>query len=332
MSSAVSAPAPTRVRPRRIVALDVLRGVALCGIALVNVGPVTHFGSALEPTAPTLDDAGGWLQLLVHQRFFPIFTLLFGTGFSLLAESAARRGVRPRVVLARRLLVLLPLGVLHQWLHPGEALLPYALVGLVVLLPSTWLPRYVVAGLAVVAVPAALALGGGQLLIPALFLLGSALVRCGVVARVETSPRAVGVLLVISAAVAVPTVPAQTRDLIDSGFSVVSAVAGLALAGVYVSALLLALHTPARRVLVAVFSPLGRMALTNYVSATLLMLAGGALLDLTRSRSWGLLLGMTAGILVLQAVWSALWLRRFAQGPLEHLWRWATWGQRPRGG
>ena len=330
-SPALSPSTAPPVRSRRIVALDVLRGVALCGIALVNVGPLTRFASAYTPTAPTLDDASGWLQLLVQQRFFPIFSLLFGVGFSLLAESAARRGARPRVVLARRLLVLLPLGALHQWLQPGEALLFYAVAGLVVLLPSTWLPRPVLVALAVAATPAALAVGGGLALVPAMFLLGSALVRCGLVARVETSPRAVAVLLLTSAAVAVPTARAQAHDLAGSGFSTVSAVAGLALAGVYVSAVLLALRTPLRRALVAVFAPLGRMALTNYVSATLLMLLGGNLLDLPRSRSWGLLLGMTAAVLVLQAVWSVLWLRRSPQGPLEHLWRRATWGRRPGG-
>lgn len=306
-----------------------LRGVALCGIALANVAPVSHFGYALTPTAPTLDDASGWLHLLVHQRFFPIFSLLFGIGFSLMVESAQRRGARPRVVLARRLLVLLPIGALHQWLHPGEALLFYAVVGLVVLLPSTWLPRQVVAGLAVVTVPAALALGGGIVLIPAMFLLGSALVRYGVIARLESSVAAVVAVLLVSTAVAVPTLLAQTRDLTSSGFSVASAVAGTAMAGVYVSVVLLALHTPARGALVAVLAPLGRMALTNYLSATLLMLAGGALLDLPSSRSWSELLGMTVGILVLQIVWSVVWLRHHRQGPLEHLWRWATWGHRP---
>ncbi|WP_203417647.1 DUF418 domain-containing protein [Kineococcus radiotolerans] len=294
----------------------------------MNVGPLTHFASAAGPQPLTLHDAGGWLQLLVQQRFFPLFSLLFGIGFSLLFQSAARRGARPRVVLARRLLVLLPLGAVHQWLQPGEALLPYAVVGLLVLLPSSWLPTRLLAVLAALAVPAALATGGGLVLIPALFLVGSALVRCGAIARLESSPRAVAVLLALSAAVAVPTVLAQASDLAASGFSIVSALAGLALAGVYASTVLLALRTRLRRPLVAVFAPLGRMALTNYVSATLLLLAAGHLLNLPASRSWNEMLGATVFVLVLQLLWSALWLRRFRQGPLEHLWRWATWGTR----
>ena len=113
----------------------------LCGILLVNIRPVTSFGYALGPDGgTTLADPSGWLQLLVQQRFFPILALLFGIGFALLMESARARGRRPRVVLVRRLLVLL-LGVLHQLVHRGEAPASYAVVGLLVPLPSTWLPR-----------------------------------------------------------------------------------------------------------------------------------------------------------------------------------------------
>lgn len=96
----------------------------MTGIAFVNVAPVTHFGTNRDPVATNLADASGWLQLFVQQRFFPLFSLLFGISFSLLIASAKRRGVGPRLVLARRLLVLLPMGVLHQMFHPGEALTP----------------------------------------------------------------------------------------------------------------------------------------------------------------------------------------------------------------
>jgi CubicO group peptidase (beta-lactamase class C family) len=69
----------------------------------------------------------------------------------------------------------------------------------------------------------------------------------------------------------------------------------------------------------AVFTPLGKMALTNYVAAAPLMLAAGALFDLPNSTSWTLLLSIVVGILVLQWIASTLWLRAFTQGPLEGL-------------
>ncbi|GAB7192019.1 hypothetical protein NUM3379_27280 [Kineococcus sp. NUM-3379] len=312
----------------RLAALDVLRGFALCGILLVNIGPVAHFGYDVPHGPPTLDDAGGWLQLLVQQRFHPVFALLFGAGFSLFLASAARRSARPRVVLLRRLLVLLPLGVLHQFWHPGEALVFYAVIGLLVLLPSTWLPRWTVALGAAVLVPAALTTGGGVALVPGVFLLGSALVRYGVVARVEDST---GIPLLLFAGFAAASVPAlawQLQDLAGSGFTASSAVAGFLLAGAYVSGVLVLLRTPLRGFLRALFTPLGRTALTNYVAATPVVVLAGHVLDLSHSRSWTELLLVAVGVLAVQWVLSVLWLRRFRQGPLEWLWRCATWGRR----
>ena len=314
----------------RIAALDVLRGFALCGILLVNIGPTTTFQYGVPHGLPTLADPSGWLQLLVQQRFFPIFSLLFGMGFSLLLESAQRRAARPRLVLLRRLLVLLPLGALHQLLQPGEALLPYAIFGLLVLLPSSWLPRWAVALAAAVLLPSIVALtGGGLYLIPAMFLLGSALVRYGVVDRMGTSTSGAAILFALFAAASVPAVAWQLTDLADSDFSLSSAVAGLTLAGAYVTGVLLLLRTPLQRLLTAAFVPLGRMALTNYMTATPLMLLAGHLLDWRHSTAWSQVLLIGAAILLAQWGLSTLWLRHFRQGPVEYLWRWATWLERP---
>ena len=223
---------------------------------------------------------------------------------------------------------MIPLGIIHQILQPGEALLPYAIVGLVILLPSSWLPRWAVAVLGEVSLVPAVVFGGGFLLIPSMFLIGSALVRYGVVDRAENAPRARGVFFAVSAAIAIPTLILQARDITSSGFSIVSTVAGLALGGVYISLVLLALHTPIRGALAAVFAPLGRMALTNYIGATILMLIGGLILDLPHSTSWTATVLLAAGILIIQELLSALWLRHYTQGPLEYLWRWVTWGSR----
>ncbi|WP_245646127.1 ABC transporter permease [Nocardiopsis trehalosi] len=164
---------------RRIAALDVLRGFALCGILLANIQLIANADTSVE--APPLGGAHVWIGL-------PIFSLLFGIGFALLLDSAAERAPRPRLVLLRRLLALLGFGLPHMLLWRGEILTVYAVVGLLVLLPASWLPRWAVAGLAAAAVPTALvAGGGGPLLIAGLFLLGSALVRYGVVDRIERS-------------------------------------------------------------------------------------------------------------------------------------------------
>lgn len=78
-------------------------------------------------------------------------------------------------------------------------------MGLIVLLPSTWLPRRAVAVGGVVALSVALfVFGGGTLSIPGMFLIGSALVWYGVIARIEHSTRGALALFGLFAAVAVP--------------------------------------------------------------------------------------------------------------------------------
>jgi uncharacterized membrane protein YeiB len=309
-------------RPR-LVALDVLRGFALCEILLANIQLMADGASAVV-TQP-MGDWDPWLGL-------PIFSLLFGIGFSLLLHSAADRAPRPRLVLLRRLLALLAIGLVHLLLWPGEVLTSYAVVGLLVLLPSTWLPRLAVAGLAAAFVPAALIAGGGPLLIAGLFLLGSALVRYGVIEQIERSTRGPALLglgfAVGTAAVLWVRAAAQTgADAMQP--SVTSTLADLLLAGLYVCGVLVLLRTPLRPVLQAVFAPLGRMALTNYLTATLLVLAAAHILGLPIGRSSTVAHLAAGAVLVVQWLCCVLWLRGYRQGPVEWLWRWATWARRP---
>ncbi|MET8054220.1 MULTISPECIES: DUF418 domain-containing protein [unclassified Streptosporangium] len=321
-------------RPR-IAALDVLRGFALCGILLVNVKPIANVDVGHVVVDSPAGPEGAWPGLLLDQRFFPIFSLLFGIGFSLLLNSAVDRAAAPRTLLLRRLLVLLGMGLAHMFLlWRGDILTVYAVIGLLVLLPSTWLPRWAVAGLAPVLLAAPLIAGqNGIVLVPGLFLLGSALVGYGVIDRMEQSTRVPAVLGLVFAAGAVPALWWQVGlagDTNDPGFGLSMAVAGLLLAGVYVCVLLVLLRTPLRPALRAVFAPLGRMALTNYLTATILVLATGRVLG-GSPESWSPATVFLIAGAILSAQWllSTLWLRRYRYGPLEWLWRWATWAQRP---
>jgi uncharacterized protein len=75
----------------------------------------------------------------------------------------------------------------------------------------------------------------------------------------------------------------------------------------------------------------GRMALTNYLMHSVICLfiftgAGfGLVNDLERSSLYLIVLA----IRVLQLALSPWWLERFAFGPVEWLWRWLTYGDRP---
>ncbi|MEU6266700.1 DUF418 domain-containing protein [Saccharopolyspora shandongensis] len=308
---------------KRIVELDVLRGFALCGILLVNIPPMMHMDRSVDYQVLPVPHV---FDMFVQQRFFPIFSLLFGVGFGLFLASAGQRSAHPRVVFLRRLVVLAGLGIVHQFLQPGEALLPYAILGLVVLLPMSFLPWWanLPIGAALIAASTTFA-SGGISLVPGMMLTGFALAQSGLPA---TLYRRAGQIAIVFAAAVVASagfLVLQEQNPLNAGFTHSSAAAGLFMAVAYATGLLLLMRTPARRALSAVLEPLGRMALTNYVTATLLVLLLGPLAGLWESAAWSTLIALAAGILVVQIVWSRLWLAHFRYGPLEWVWRCATW-------
>lgn len=310
-------------RPR-IIALDVLRGFALCEILLANIQLMATGNSAV--VAQPMGDWDPWLGL-------PIFSLLFGIGFALLLDSAASRVPRPRMVLLRRLGALLAIGLVHMLLWPGEILTDYAVIGILVLLPSTWLPRWAMAGLSATLIPAALIFGGGgPLLIAGLFLLGSALVRYGVIEQIERSTRGpllLGLVFAAGLASALWVQAGMRAAGVMTYLPSTSSLADLLLVGVYVCGLLILLRTPLRPALQFAFAPMGRMALTNYLTATLLVLAARHILGLPIGQSLTTAYWTAGAILAAQWLFCTLWLRRYRQGPIEWLWRWATWAHRP---
>ena len=330
-------PAPDDVSTAgpRIHALDTLRGFALCGILIINIYQQVVFRGAAAGTAPQLPTA---VQLLFYERFYPIFSILFGVGFGIFLRRAAMRTDRPRLVLARRLVVLLGIGVLHYLVHPGEALTAYAVAGLLVLLPLSYL-----GGRTALAVAIVLLLVGGQVVIgfgpiPGLLALGYALAMLDVPAALEHRTRRVAVAFVVFAALTAVWIVLVLRDVErpfvnvtggpGGGVSLLDPLAGIVTGLAYCCGLLLLLRTPAGPVLSAVLAPMGRMALTNYLSATVLFLVAGPLLGIDSTADLPAIVGLTVGIIVVQAVWSAWWLRRFRYGPAEWAWRCLTWWRR----
>jgi len=86
-----------------------------------------------------------------------------------------------------------------------------------------------------------------------------------------------------------------------------------------------------RPAVLAPFAAVGRMALTNYllqsVIGTLIFYSYG--LGLFGSLGPAVLLPIALGIFAVQVPLSFLWLKRFRYGPVEWLWRGATYGRLP---
>ena len=121
----------------RIAFFDVLRGVALFGILIVNV---FSFGADSIAWAGPLDRAFWTLKHTIFEsKFWALYSLLFGIGFYL--QSLSPTYTLGRAV--RRLLVLMALGCLHGLFFEGDILMLYAELGLILLLlhrlPNHWL-------------------------------------------------------------------------------------------------------------------------------------------------------------------------------------------------
>ncbi len=122
----------------RIEVIDILRGVALFGILLVNMEaygwPLFMDGAREWERLP--DRLTDWLiRFLAEGKFYPLFAFLFGFGMAVQMARTQARGARFLPLYTRRLVVLLLIGAAHALLlWAGDILVPYALLGFILML------------------------------------------------------------------------------------------------------------------------------------------------------------------------------------------------------
>ena len=137
---AAAEPIPLTPVPRqeRIAAMDVLRGIAVLGIFLINMplylAPEAGFfdweNNALwSNSADRL--ATLFIYIFAQGKFYTLFSFLFGLGFGIqMLRAEERHSLNFLTIYRRRLFVLLAIGVLHFTLiWWGDVLHVYALLG-----------------------------------------------------------------------------------------------------------------------------------------------------------------------------------------------------------
>jgi uncharacterized protein len=385
----------------RIIAIDVLRGVALLGILIMNIQAFAMiFAAYLNPTA--YGDLTGvnylvWLlgHLLADQKFMTIFAMLFGAGVVLLTERQAQAGGKPARYHYRRTIVLILIGLLHAYmLWDGDILVTYGICALVVYFFRRLSPRWLLpAGFLLLCVPSVIylviglslpswpeeilaemkegwqpgpdtvaaevaAYQGGWLRqmdfrVPGsvsmetfvlaiwgfwraagLMLIGMACYKIGVFSA--TLPRRyylgiVGLGLLVGLPLEIAGVlrnEAHGWDLscMFQG-SVYNYWGSLGVSLAWISLVMLLCQSGRLRPLQTSLAAVGRTALSNYLLQTLLCTT------LFYGHGFGLFgkvsrmgqLGIVLAIWALQLLVSPLWLRFFAFGPAEWVWRCATY-------
>ncbi len=120
----------------RITSLDLIRGVAVLGILLMNAvsfryGLAPYLNLSAGGSDTPLDWAIGIFgEIFIDQKFMALFSLLFGAGILLFIERARQREKRPILLNLWRNALLLGIGILHSLIWDGDVLIVYAVSAL----------------------------------------------------------------------------------------------------------------------------------------------------------------------------------------------------------
>ncbi len=122
---------------QRHIFLDALRGFALLGVCLANYPEFSLYTfqpdavAEAMPSAPADKIVRFLLYLVVDGKFYTLFSLLFGIGFSIIISHAAARGADGFKIFYRRMAILALIGCTHLMLiWSGDILLLYAVLGM----------------------------------------------------------------------------------------------------------------------------------------------------------------------------------------------------------
>jgi uncharacterized protein len=130
-------PSPLQQNDRADI-LDILRGIALLGICIANYPMFSLYifqpPDVLQamPTAKADMGVGFFHFAFVDGKFYSLFSLLFGIGFSVILHRSLQAGRNGLAIFYRRVIILICIGLAHLLLlWEGDILMLYGLIGLI---------------------------------------------------------------------------------------------------------------------------------------------------------------------------------------------------------
>ncbi|MEC3469383.1 DUF418 domain-containing protein [Bacillus tropicus] len=367
----------------RIHSIDIIRGIAVLGIFLVN-WPVIAGVDSRDITG-IYEGIDSYIRLFydmfIQTKFYTIFSFLFGLGFYIFMTRAEAKTDRPKTLFVRRLLILLLFGFLHYvLLWDGDILHTYAITGFFLFLfykrePRTMLIWSIVLlsfmqlfsllgsllmlivpveelGLSTAIMPLenwglqitdrfhsfySEAISNSLIMLPetlGLFLLGLYAGKKDIFRRAkELDPKLKKWQIIMF----VLTLPMwfimvyffmNNQPYMPLSLMGITMISGKTLFIFYIFTLMRLLQKEKWQTLLRPFQYVGRMALTNYISHTIVTLLVFGLLfkNYYPAPLWvGPL--FCIGFYTLQIFISRWWLSRYQYGPLEYIWRLGTYGK-----
>ncbi|WP_242217492.1 DUF418 domain-containing protein [Bacillus cereus group sp. BfR-BA-01380] len=368
----------------RIHSIDIIRGIAIFGIFLVNWPVLAGVDSRDLTTVYEGFDRYIRLfyDLFVQTKFYTIFSFLFGLSFYIFMERAEQKAHHPKLLFIRRLLILFLFGFLHYvLLWDGDILHDYAISGFVLLLfykkqPKTLLiwslillsiwqlfvllinvvmliiPHETLNAFSAPVVPLldwslevqnrftafySEAISSSLIMLPetvGLFLLGLYAGKKEMFRRVNEIDAKLKKWQIITFLSTLPIwgiiITYFTINNLYVSFSMIAFItlSGKTLFIFYIFTLMRLLQHTKWQNIFRPFQYVGRMALTNYISQTIVTLFVFGLLF-----KMNIMFPLWGGILfcisfyIIQIFISRWWLSRYQYGPLEYIWRLGTYGK-----
>jgi uncharacterized protein len=386
----------------RLMNIDIIRGIALLGILLMNIQAFSmNFSAYSNPTS--FGDLTGinftvyyFSHLFADQKFMTIFSILFGVGIVLMAENIEKKGGNPTKVHYKRMFILALFGILHAYLlWFGDILFPYALAGMIAYTARKKSVRFLL-------ITAFLSIGFCSLLmyiisfaipymeaadlqnllamwaptqemidkdilvnqaswlgqmehrnfmaskmqtnvlfylfrIVGLMMIGMAFFKLDFFGN-RFSSKSLAISAVITLALGLLLIITGNQANFDSGWQIDSMMAGIQpnywgsilMAYSYMSLLVVFCRSSALMKLKSLLANVGKMALTNYLSHTLIcgFIFYGWGLGFYGSFERSEMFLVVIGVWLFQLFFSSFWMARFQFGPFEWLWRSMTYGKR----
>lgn len=377
-------PPPLRVRAKpvndseRFQSLDLVRGIAVFGVLLVNMGDFALVpGARYDPTISGGEGLWNWLvwlgiYLLADTKFIAIFTLLFGAGIALANQRRKLKRERRALAYHRRMLFLLLLGLAHGvFIWQGDILYYYAFWGLLLYFVPR-IPTLIIFGVASILIVVNGIRSGASMLnmrpgfswfhldiyrgtwgeqvawrfgdlpysalelpiwyglhLIGFLLLGMALLKSGFLSGERSTTRyAIIALVTIPLGVVLVGFGTQLETRFVSFLHTQAFYWGsVSLTFGYVAAAIAVSKIASNWLPVRALAAVGRMALTNYLSHSLICTTifygyGFGLYEhLDRVRMFAIIVAICS----VQLVVSPLWLSFFRYGPFEWIWRSVTY-------
>jgi len=386
----------------RLLNIDIIRGIALLGILLMNIQAFSMNFSAYSNPSSYGDLTGVnfyvyyFSHIFADQKFMTIFSILFGVGIVLMAENIERKGGNPTKIHYKRMFILALFGMLHAYLlWFGDILFPYAIGGMIAYTARNKSVKFLL-------ITAFLSIGFCSLLmylisfaipfmeeadlqnllamwaptqemidkdilvnqaswlgqmehrnfmaskmqsnvlfylfrIVGLMMIGMAFFKLDFFGK-RFSNKGLAISAVLSLALGLFLIISGNQANFASGWPIESMMAGIQynywgsilLAYSYMSLLIVFCRSSVLIKLKSLLANVGKMALTNYLSHTLIC---GFIFY-----GWGLgfygtfdrseMLFVVIGVWIFQLIFSSFWMARFQFGPFEWLWRSMTYGKR----